>query len=161
MAADLHIHVRTPELTDEILRCFFASTIGDGKWCIPFPDDDEKDLSNFWAQRDELERNCPQDDFEHGTGPYFLVANSPNIWIGEVSWLKAGLFEDGERFIPSLVEQVFVLVEEHQFITDDFIKKIKESFNLDNKTAYKLAKMEDVMAFLELHKGKEIFTVSW
>ncbi len=165
MAADLHIHVRTPELTDDVMRMFFASTIGDGKWCIPFPDTEDPEttkvlMKEWWDTRDRLDRQEKEWEKTHDMDLHVLFSHSPNIWIGEVSWLKAGLFEDGEKYVPSVVERVFELTN-GTIIDDKMIEDIKEAFNLPNTTSYNIANVDEVVAFLEEHRGKEVFTISW
>ena len=102
MAADLHIHVRTPELTDDVMRMFFSSTIGDGKWCIPFPEDSDSEesksvMDKWWETKMKLEDQEKEWEKTHDMDLHVLFSHSPNIWIGEVSWLKAGLLEDEEE----------------------------------------------------------------
>jgi hypothetical protein len=139
MAADLHIHVQTPEVTDEVLARFFGNTLG-SKHFNPRP----------YSQTSDK--------------PYEIVARSPNIWIGEVSWLKAALLGDGdgERFVPGPIQVVQQAIgEDLPVIDDDLIAKIGAAFDVPNTTSYSLAKKIDVWRFLETHRGKRVFTVSW
>lgn len=134
MAADLHIHVQTKEITEDILRVF------KGPLMIGGPEDN----SNNWDNA------------------YRIISQSPNVWIGEVSWLKAGLLGDSDEFIPSTVQQVYDLIgDELPELTDDLIKKILKTFNSKNNTGYELAESEEVEKFLLKHKGNKVFTVSW
>lgn len=165
MAADLHIHVRTPELTDDIMRMFFSSTIGDSKWCIPFPDSEDEEtvkdqMTEWWEAGNRLKKARAEWEEAHGKDLYELFLESPNIWIGEVSWLKAALFEDGEAFIPSVVEKVFELTD-GKIIDDKMINDVKEAFKLPNSTGYSIANVDEVISFLIIYKGQEAFTISW
>lgn len=150
MAADLYIHVLTDEVTEEVLARFFNSTMG-SKW---FQNQPYKEAELNWRE------------------DYKLVGGSPKIWVGEVSWLKAALFEDGDSYIPSAVATVSDLIgEELPIVDDDLIAGVRQAFDLPNNTAkeggvmsgqgYHLAKADEVVAFLEQHKGKRVFTVSW
>ncbi len=140
MAADLHIHVfEDGELTDEHFRIFFANSLG-SKWC------------SIGAYK-----NVSWDDPRQKK-----VRDTPNEWIGSVSWLKAALFADGEKYVPNTVAQVSEIIDEHlPTIDDELIEKIRAAFDSTNKTGYELAEVNDVVKFLTEHKGKKAFTISW
>jgi len=46
-------------------------------------------------------------------------------------------------------------------IDDPFMEKVKEAMSIPNKTGYSLANAEEILAFLEEHRGKQVFTISW
>ena len=93
---------------------------------------------------------------------YDKIGNSPNIWIGSVSWLKAGLLDDYDRYVPSTVEEISNLIgEDLPTLDEELIAKIVKAFDLPNNTSYELAERNAVREFLEKHKGKKVFTVSW
>ena len=136
MAADLHIHI-FEGITEKDLAGFFANTWG----------------SKYF----NLGRGSSWDDPSRRK-----VGNTPQIWVGEVSWLKAALFEDSESFIPDPVGAISELVgEDLPVIDDSFIVKIKEAMAIPNETGYSLANAEEIVVFLEEHKGKRVFTISW
>lgn len=139
MAADLHIHVFSEgELEEDDFATFFSNALG-SKWFT-------------WDSASPEERDKVLDKISH----------TPNIWAGEVSWLKAALFEDKSSYIPSTVDKINRIIGEHLLVVDDnLIAEIKEAFTLPNSTSYSLALCEEVVAFLEEHKGKRAFTVSW
>lgn len=139
MAADLHIHI-FEGLTEEDMKIFFSNTIG-SKY---FDEESTEKTENLYDQT------------------YDKIAKTSSIWVGEVSWLKAALFEDSENFIPSTVEHIDkVIGEDLPIIDDELITKIISAFDLENKTRYELAKKEEIENFLINNKGKRIFTVSW
>ena len=74
-------------VTEADMRCFFAHTIGS----MYGP----KDLFHPLGSG-----KCDTDDgitCRH----WEAVSGSPNVWIGEVSWMKAALVPgEGEEFIP-------------------------------------------------------------
>lgn len=150
MSADLHLHVfDRDELKEEDFRCFFRNIIG-SKWSLPIE-------NIFSVQKTKCEEL-------HGTDcvHWDNISNSINIWVGSVSWLKAALFEDGETFVPDTVNAIHELVgEDLKVIDDELIRKIADTFDLQNKTQYDIAKKEDIENFLIQHKGKKIFTISW
>ena len=136
MAADLHRHI-FEGITEKDLAGFFANTWG----------------SKYF----NLGRGSSWDDPSRRK-----VGNTPQIWVGEVSWLKAALFEDSESFIPDPVGAISELVgEDLPVIDDSFIVKIKEAMAIPNETGYSLANAEEIVVFLEEHKGKRVFTISW
>lgn len=139
MAADLHIHV-LEGVTEDDLRCFHAHTLGS---------------KYFNLHRRECDRdyNCRH---------WRAVTDSAQIWIGEVSWLKAMLLEDTETYVPAVVGVIRELIgEELPTIDDELILKVREAFASTNDTAYGIADVDDVITFLEAHRGKKVFTVSW
>lgn len=46
-------------------------------------------------------------------------------------------------------------------ITDGLIESVKKAFIFPNSTFYHLANGDEVCSFLEEHKGKKCFTISW
>jgi len=137
MAADLHIHVFTEgELTEDDFRSFFSRSIG-SKWFDGSYHENWFDISNKF----------------HDTA---------NIWIGEVSWLKAALFEDAETFVPDPVAAIADIVgEDWPVVDEEFINKIKNTIDLDNKTDYSINQCEKIVKFLDENKGKMAFSISW
>lgn len=137
MAADLHIHVVTDDLQEGAIDAFFSHTLGS---------------KYFGGHFSEEER----------TTAFSRIADTPSIWIGEVSWLKAALFGDSETFIPSTVQLVQDAIGEDLPTLDDALaRKILAAFEAKNATGYELASADAVRAFLDEHKGKRLFTVSW
>lgn len=135
MAADLHIHVRSKGLTDEMLRVF------NGTWICGGPDDNSDEME---PARDEVFRRCPA------------------VWVGEVSWIKAWLFEDDDTFIPGPIEKIQALIGDagDKVIDEALIDAVREAFGVPNDTGYPLAIADDVCAFLSAHKGEKAFCVS-
>lgn len=143
MAADMHIHIFNKELTLADLEAFFSNTIGSRYFNLVNPQDKERT-----KKKDEA--------FEK-------ISQSPNIWVGEVSWLKATLTENDEAYIPQVVEKIHALIGEDLPVIDDgMIAKIKDIFqSAVNTTGYKIAKEKGVIQFLEKWSGERVFTVSW
>lgn len=136
MAADLSIHI-LEGCSESDLAIFFAHTMGSTYFNLSLRSDP---MGDEWRR----------------------VSDSPQIWVGEVSWLKAAIFGDSETFIPSTVGQVHEVIGEHlPVINDALIAEVGSAFDLPNSTGYRLAERSKVIAFLESHKGKRTFTVSW
>lgn len=133
MSADLHLHI-LKGLTEEELRIFQGPTIVGGE-------------GDNTALKDPL---------------YSKVAHTPNIWVGEVSWLKAMLFGDEDTFIPSPVMGVSEAIGDDLPVIDDaLIARVKEALGRNNTTSYDVTKGDEVISFLESYKGERVFQVSW
>lgn len=197
MAADLHVHIVTPELTKEHFKCFFGSTIGSEWFSWELSEcreektrredysrilrqfNEEFPLRKEWGTHQPKEARdrwvqLLEEHYErvgYTCSHYADINNTPNIWIGEVSWLKAALFEDPDSFVPDTVAQISDLCEDFPVITDEWIKKIVATFDVPNNTAkkdgvnmdkgYSLAIPSKVEEFLREHMGKKVFTISW
>lgn len=145
MAADLHLHVRTPECTDAVMRSFFASTIGSSWGPASLADVPSTSGLGDW------------------TDACHAVSRTPQVWIGEVSWLKAALFDDGETFVPDPIGEIAELVGDDctAELTDEMIDRIVDALTRPNSTGYSIASIDEVRPWLEEHRGKPIFCVSW
>lgn len=141
MSADLHIHIYEGIEEADMVN-FFSNTLG-SKYFNPQP---AGHISKYTDP----------------TSSWYKVSNTSNIWIGEVSWLKAGLFEDSETFVPNTVAAIWEAVgEDLPEIDNAFIEKICVAFELENTTEYKLTTAAKVLVFLEEHRGKKVYTISW
>ncbi len=152
MAADLYLHIYEG-IEEKDLAIFFSNSIGSKYFNL----DNRKNAEN--NRREGSGEGNWKESWEES---YEKIAKTPNIWIGEVSWLKAMLFEDRDIFIPSTVDMINDIIGEVlPIINEELITKILNAFDLENKTCYELAKKEDVEKFLVENKGKRLFTVSW
>jgi hypothetical protein len=139
MAADLHIH-SAGSVTEDDLACFKSHALG-SKWFNP------------QHQCGGVSCSC-----EH----WDRVADSPSIWIGEVSWLKAALVGDDETFVPSPVQKISELIGENLPVLDNELRsQLLSALGLDNTTSYTIAEHAKVAAWLDEHMGERLFTVSW
>ena len=162
MAADLHIHVfEEGQLTEEDFRIFFHNCIG-SKWCPITNAETDEDFAAIFQQDMEDAKAKPSLSERKWQEVHPKLTKCPDVWIGSVSWLKADLLDDGDTYIPSTVGAVSDIIgEELPVIDDELIGKVKAAFELPNETTYRLADPGEVIAFLEQHKGKQAFTVSW
>jgi len=139
MSADMHIHI-FEGIEEKDLKIFFSNTIG-SKYCLPIG---VKVSDEAWEKA------------------YEKIANTPNIWIGEVSWLKAGLTSNPEKYVPAPIQKISDIIgEDLPKIDDELIQKVENALRLKNTTSYQVANPKDVVKFLKKHKGKKVFTVSW
>lgn len=143
MAADLHIHVLTEECTEEHVKADMSNVMG-SKYENP-------DLD--FKEKFEKAHKCRLVE---------VISNTPNIWVGEVSWLKAAFFNDSKTFIPDPIGNVYdVIGEDFPIIDDALIEKIKTAMKVPNQTDYTISSIKKVIGFLKAHKDKKAFTISW
>jgi hypothetical protein len=142
MAADLHIHVLTPPCTEETLREFFSSTLG-----------------SKWFTWHAAATHKPR-DLDDPMDPTHLVANTPSVWVGEVSWLGAMLGQ--EDTVPDTVQLVHGLIGERLPVLDENLRRMLiEALKSPNDTSYDTTDKDPIVAFLDEHMGERLFTVSW
>ncbi len=136
MAADLHIHVFTG-MTEDDLAAFRNNHMGSRHFgAVPY------------NQR-RWDKACDR------------IAATPQVWVGEVSWLKSALFGD-DSYVPDAIAGVSDIIgEDLPVVDDDLIARIAEALGRENTTPYEVADDEDVLAFLHKHQGERVFTVSW
>ncbi len=139
MSADLHIHI-LEGITIETLKRFQCNTLG-----TVFFD------PSLW-----------QAHAKHSDEDHNAVEKTPSVWVGEVSWLKAAVFNDPDSFIPNPIEAVAELFKQGVVdITDELIERVEKALERSNQTAYRIERKEPVVDFLKEHKGKKAFTISW
>jgi hypothetical protein len=137
MAADLHIHVFTDKFTEEHYKKFQSNTIC-SKYFNPKP--------------------VGQTD----SNLYELCADTPQVWVGEVSWLKAALTEDQETFVPNMVAKISEIIgEDFPVIDDELTGKILDACKIENTTQYDVTNKNSLEKFLKEHKGQKAFCISW
>jgi hypothetical protein len=145
MAADLHIHIVDNGYTEADAKRFMGHSFG----------------SKHFSWENVTDANSGDTD------KWEKIQKTPNIWVGEVSWLKAALVEDGGGdYIPGHVQAVYDAIgEDLPVIDDELIKTIDAGFAVPNGSIYHDEGFEQthakVLAFLREHKGKQCFTVSW
>lgn len=166
MAADMKIHVMDApgkEVSRETLRVFFNGTLGSklGGWPKITDDMTEEEAGSlieaFFAESPTHE--------EWGEA-YLRVAETPGVWVGEVSWLKAALTGDVETYIPDPVSDVREAIgEDLPIIDQDLIERVMQALKGSNETGYDVANetygVRQIREFLETHRGLRAFTVSW
>lgn len=139
MAADLHIHIKTDAITDDVLAAFFSNSLG----------------SKWFSLRSARDTGKWEEAYE-------TIANTPQVHVGEVSWLKAAVLEDGDQFIPAPVASISQIIgEDMPTIDDELISKVAEALRLPNQTGYEMTGENKILSFLAEHKGRQAFVVSW
>lgn len=94
------------------------------------------------------------------------ITDSSQIWIGEVSWLKAAIFGD-DKYIPEPVEALAELIGEDLPILDDaLMAKILQALMIKRNRANSYyvvvnSQTHDVTEWLAANYGMRLFTVSW
>ncbi|HEX2905899.1 MAG TPA: hypothetical protein VHO69_03515 [Phototrophicaceae bacterium] len=90
------------------------------------------------------------------------IYSTPHIFIGQVSWLAAWVSDDPASFIPSACSRVEDIVGDQLLVIDDtLIDRIQTALNLPNVTQYRVTESPPVIEFLNQHRGRRAFTVSW
>lgn len=145
MAADLHLHVFDDKFTPEHYKMFQSNVIG-SKYFEPNP--------MGRGKRDYVN--------EEGKDLFTLCAETNQVWIGEVSWLKAAIFENEGRYVPGPVIGVSELIDEDfPILTEKLKSEILGCFDIDNMSTYQVAHKQEVEDFLNRNMGKQLFTISW
>lgn len=142
MGADLYIHAMR-DVTESDLRCFFSHSL-DSRW-------ENLTWTCPWENKDTL--MCHH---------WKAVMDSPSVWIGGVSWLKAIMLND-PSFVPEPVQAVYDLIGERLPVLDrELGRKILEAVELPTyRSRYRVTEPSQVFGWLEEHLGERLFTVSW
>lgn len=82
--------------------------------------------------------------------------------MGEVSWAKAEILDNSDKYVPGVIEAITDIIgEDLPVVDDELIEKVNQAFDLPNNTSYSLNSKNEVINFLERHKGMKTFTVNW
>jgi hypothetical protein len=181
MSAEYTLHIKTSDITEEDMEGFFYNHLGskydpmEKCWNTMPADLKEKfnkceDIKEypelveffqpFWAEETRLHEKW-------GNGKrcdlYEKFSATPQFDVGEVSFLKAALFEGGaEEYIPSLVGVCCDVIDDGCTITDEVIEKIRSGM-LDNPntTQYTICETDEVVKWLKEHIGEYVFSIAW
>jgi hypothetical protein len=184
MSASLHIHAFSPEqLNEDDLACFFSHTLGSDYFLLPIVSCqgcgkqlDRKTLLSEAFQSDDFP--CPDCssaswDFADAPDPCgeenFFCSHREKIYaldtfeVGDVSWLKAGLTDDPDKYIPSLVEKISNLFDEGAcpIIDEEVIEKVTGFGESEGSIYTDVSANEEITNWLRTQIGKRAFTVSW
>ena len=93
------------------------------------------------------------------------MINSPQIAVGEVSWLKAALLENSQTFVPDTIGAISEILDEPTRVTPEIIEKVTQAFDLPNHSDYPIPhpglKRAQVRRSLTDHQGHYAFIISW
>jgi len=146
MAADLHIHIAKDVAKEDVRR-----------FALPLLCGSKEKVQNH--PRVRAGSAITGEEFDE---LWDKIVNAPSVWVGEVSWLKAAIFEDAETFIPDPIQRVHDIIgEDLPVVDDDLITKIEDAMKSPNSTSYSLGNGEEIVEFLKANKGERVFTVSW
>lgn len=138
MSAEMHIHILTPNITAVLLAVWNSHHLN----------------SRHFALYNRRDAEYPR--------LFETMANTPNVRVGDVSWLKAALFDADETFIPDAIGALAELFDEDGTLIDDaLIQAARKALALPNSTGYEVADSSPVLAFLEANKGQRAITISW
>jgi hypothetical protein len=110
------------------------------------------------TEEEILEFLEPQFDYKGRKELLHRIAMTPCVFVGQVSWLKAAIFEAPEKYIPGPIAMLNDLIGlSFPVIDDAFIEAVGHALEASNTTTYHLNNPETVLAFLRKHKGKKCF----
>jgi len=92
-----------------------------------------------------------------------VLRNADYVWLGRMSWGKASIDGDVDRYVPELVQKVSDLFQGRKLvmINDKLIALIEQAFKDSAPNEhYKTAEREEVISFLKQHKGKRAFALN-
>jgi hypothetical protein len=159
MSADLHIHILESPATIQDFIHDNANVLGSKYFDVEECHCHDVYNSESMVDHEAWARARNQWLIETPCG---RIGNTPNIWIGEVSWLKAALFEDN-KYIPEPVMAVRELLgDDPVLITEEFIQAVSDALTQQNTTHYSVTnRVDEVVAFLRMHLGKLAYPISW
>ena len=83
-----------------------------------------------------------------------------SFWIGQVSWLKAGLLGDEERYIPAPVRAISAMIGDGKLLTPEVAKELTVALNLPNRSIYRghslfrgVVRAQHLKKWLDAHIG--------
>ena len=117
-------------------------------------------ITPYWEKSDAL-----QAKWGHGekwNKLYQKFGDTPQFDVGEVSFLKASLFDDQETFIPSLVGVCCEVINDGCIITDEVIDQIRAGMiDNPNTTSYSTCESDKLVEWLKKYMGKYVFSIAW
>ena len=142
MAVDVYIHLIDGFVTEEDLKCFFSKVIG-SKYYLDYKNG---------PRTHENVLNC-----EHSQN----IESSPNVYIGEASFLKRSLDKDG-LYVPDTVQRIIDIIsdneDEFSIVNRNLIKEVKKAFKIKNRALnYEVGNEKEVIMFLKECKRKKVF----
>jgi hypothetical protein len=69
--------------------------------------------------------------------------------------------DEDDSYVPNPIEEINELISGTVEIDDQLINKAEKAMGLDKESPYEISKADDIIEFLESHKGNQAFTVSW
>lgn len=141
MAADMHIHALVG-VTEQDVADFQANTLGTRHFNMVRGLDIQ--MSGRWGEL------------------YDKIGETPSFWVGSVSWLKASISGDDEKYIPDPVARVQEAIGEYFPVLDEELRdKIITAFDVPNNTLYGVTRGDELAEWLDAHMGDRLFTISW
>lgn len=136
MAAELRLHERTEDITEEVLRAFFSNTLG----------------SPYFGSRSSM------DDMEAMN----IIAEAPSVTVGAVSNLKSAVSGDRDKYVPGPAQKINQEIgSEPVEVNDELMESLCEAPWVDNDSIYDDPDVGEVLTWLDERRGEEVFAVSW
>lgn len=129
MSADLTIYAVAPGATnivhDALALVLGEYIIGD-RW--------EPDEVENWTKQGV--RVLTWDEYQ---AAWDLIGDTPQVtrqWVGQVSWLKAGLMDDSDLYIPGAIRAISNMLSEPRVLTLGLLGQMMVAFNLPDRSIY-------------------------
>lgn len=93
-----------------------------------------------------------------------LLYNAPRVWVCEVSWLKAAIMDDYDKYVPGVAGKIAEIISNKlPLIDDELIAQVSAAFDMPNTSIYTTDERtrDKVARFLKQHKGKHTITVGF
>lgn len=190
MGAEYTLHIKTNDITEEDMELFFHNHLGSkydpysrfikalGDSFQTIMEDVNKNVNaegdlrvvlnkypgafeayEKWMADSERLYNLSIDKHDQ---LYDKFSESPQFEVGECSFLKANMSGDNESYIPDLVSICCDVVDDGRIIDDEMISQIKEmSKTAEQHEYYHTSSINDLLTWLEMHKGEYVFSIAW
>lgn len=130
MSADLHIIAFDPaSIPVDAVRDYFNFDL------LSYDDDDVEGMN---AGLDEQDKNS---NLIYGEGFNFI----DDVWVGQVSWGKAGLLGDVDKFVPRSINNLYGFYEKRGWVvqvTEQNIPAIMVALNTKSYSVYETTRGE-------------------
>lgn len=151
MTLDLHIHARTPLITDDILMTFFASS-----------------QSTRYYSPVRLKQRGFSTDWREA---YDVLYNTPFVHVGHVILPMSAPYADIERFMPTPYVRLidYIGTDAYTVVTDGLICNCQVALSKDDQqlspearhSARRTKHGSSVVEFLKAHKDGAVICLTW
>lgn len=160
MSADLYINIIIEEGDIPLIANYMRNNHGfrvlrEGREIFQTLKRDHRDGDQILGIKSYESRHSDQ-EYSEASG------RTIELWIGQVSWLKAMILEDKDTFIPSVVERVSEILPYGvpRILTKEKIDALEEAFKLPNQTQYRIGNLDEVLRRLKKNIGQFVYTSS-
>lgn len=181
MSAEYTLHIKTSDISEDEMEGFFYNHLGSKYDPMSQAYNAMTPEMKILANEVENYAECPEivafltpyweksealhQKWERGkkwNNLYQKFGDTPQFDVGEVSFLKASLFDDGDRYIPSLVGVCCEVIDDGCIITDEVIEQIRAGMmDNPNTTTYSTCEVDKLAEWLKKYMGEYVFSIAW